>query len=225
MLKLKLILIILISAVKTHAQYYPNLSDMSFYNQYSGQQDLHYNDGWERDTNSINLENSIFEIKIANGTTHYLQTGFLNLKKDEVISFDHRITNMSGIGILQVSYIDTVGNIINIKTIAYNSSNTLNDTIIVNNDSKSRIRFTYTLNGSNQSAYFVIKTFSVIGLIPLTIKPNLQRVKKQFEIIEDEVLIYNIYGVCVYEGYLLDFYKVATKGQMYFTNKTKFIIQ
>lgn len=98
MKKIQLLLILLISSLTAKAQYYPSFSTMSFYDQSSGKQDLHYNDGWVRDTNSIVLEASVLKVKIKNGTTHYIQTGLLNLKKDDIISFDHRITNSSGSG-------------------------------------------------------------------------------------------------------------------------------
>jgi hypothetical protein len=78
--------------------------------------------------------------------------------------------------------------------------------------------------GGNNTARFELSSFSAVGLVPLPIKPTIQRPKQQVEVIEDEILIYNIFGVCVYEGYLSDFYKIGEKGQMYFTNKKKFIV-
>lgn len=220
-------LIFLFSAVTTQAQYYPDFSAMSFYNATSGKQDLHYNDGWTRDTNSIVLESSVIKVRLRTGTTHYVQTGLLNLKKDDIISFNHRITNSSGSGKVKISYIDSAGNITDIKTITYNSANTntLTDTVKVNNAKKCRIRFTFTKLGGNSTARFELSTFSAVGLIPLPVKPIIERPKQEIEVSEDEDLIYNIFGVCVYEGYLSEFYKIANKGEIYFTNKTKFIVQ
>jgi hypothetical protein len=199
---------------------------MSFYNVTLGKLDLHYDDDWSRDTNSIELDNSILKVRIKTGTTHYIQTGLLNLKKDDIISFDHRITNSSGSGTVKVSYVDSTGNVTDIKTITYNSANnnTLIDTVKVDNAKKNRVRFTFTKIGGNSTARFEISAFSAVGLIPLPIKPTIQKPKQQVEVIEDEVLVYNIFGVCVYEGYLSDFYSIANKGQVYFTNKKKFIV-
>jgi len=120
MKKLQLLFVLLISTLTTQAQYYPDFSTMSFYSQYSGKQDLHYNDGWTRDTNSIVLDNSVIKVRLRTGTTHYIQTGLLNLQKNDVISFDHRITNSSGSGKVKISYVDSAGNITDIKTITYN---------------------------------------------------------------------------------------------------------
>jgi len=226
MKKIQLLLILLISSLTTKAQYYPDFTSMSFYNVTLGKLDLHYDDDWSRDTNSIELDNSILKVRLKTGTTHYVQTGLLNLKKDDIISFDHRITNSSGSGTLNVSYVDSLGNITNVKTITYNSANTntMTDTIKVTNTKKSRVRFTFTKIGGNSTARFEISAFSAVGLIMLPIKPIIQRPKQQVEVIEDEVLVYNIFGVCIYEGYLSDFYSIANKGQVYFTNKKKFII-
>ena len=227
MKKIQLMLILLFSAVTTQAQYYPDFSAMSFYNQNSGKQDLHHNDGWTRDTNSIVLDNSVIKVRLRTGTTHYVQTGLLSLKKDDIISFDHRISNSSGSGTVKISYVDSLGNVTDIKTITYNSANnnTLTDTVKVNNNKRTRVRFTFTKIGGNSNARFEISTFSAVGLIPLPVKPIIERPKQDVEIIEDEVLIYNIFGVCVYEGCLSDFYKIGNKGEIYFTNKTKFIVQ
>lgn len=150
----------------------------------------------------------------------------MNLKKDNIISFDHRITNSSGSGTVNVSYVDSLGNVTNIKTITYNSANnnTVTDTVKVNNSKRVRVRFEFTKLGGNNTARFELSSFSAVGLVPLPIKPTIQRPKQQVEVIEDEILIYNIFGVCVYEGYLSDFYKIGEKGQMYFTNKKKFIV-
>jgi hypothetical protein len=226
MKKIQLLLILLISSLTAKAQYYPSFSTMSFYDQSSGKQDLHYNDGWTRDTNSIVLVNSVIEIKIKTGTKHYIQTGLLNLKKDDVISFDHRITNSSGSGTVKISHIDSVGNETNIKTITYNSANnnTLTDTVKVNNDKRVRVRFEFTKLGGNNTSRFELSSFSAVGLVPLPVKPLIEKPKSMIEIIEDEVLIYNIFGVCIYEGYLSEFYKICNKGQLYFTNRKKFIV-
>lgn len=227
MKKLQLMLILLFSTIKTQAQYYPDFTAMSFYNATSGMQDLHYNDGWTRDTNSIVLVNSAITVRIKNGTTHYVQTGLLNLQKDDIISFDHRITNSSGSGNVRVSYVDSAGNEVTIKTITYNSANnnTLIDTVKVLGNKKSRVRFTFTKIGGNNQVRFEISTFSAVGAIPLPIKPTIERPKQQIEVSEDEVLVYNLFGVCVYEGYLSEFYKIGDKGQVYFVNRKKFIIQ
>jgi len=226
MKKIQLMLILLFSTLTTQAQYYPDFTTMSFYNVTLGKLDLHYDDDWSRDTNSIELDNSILKVRIKTGTTHYIQTGLLNLKKDDIISFDHRITNSSGSGTVKVSYVDSTGNVTDIKTITYNSANnnTLIDTVKVDNAKKNRVRFTFTKIGGNSTARFEISAFSAVGLIPLPIKPTIQKPKQQVEVIEDEVLVYNIFGVCVYEGYLSDFYSIANKGQVYFTNKKKFIV-
>jgi hypothetical protein len=224
MKKIKLLLILLFSTLTTQAQYYPDFSVMSFYNQTSGKQDLHFNDGWTRDTNSITLTNSNIRIRLRTGTTHYVQTGLLDLKKNDVISFNHRKTNSSGSGKVKVSYVDSAGNITDIKTITYSSSNTLNDTIKVSVDKKVRVRFTFTKLSGNNNTRFEISSFSAVGLIILPIKPTVERPQREIEVIEDEVLIYNIFGVCVYEGYLSDFYQIAEKGQVYFTNKKKFVV-
>jgi len=226
MKKIQLMLILLFSTLTTQAQYYPDFTTMSFYNVTLGKVDLHYDNDWSRDTNSIELDNSILKVRIKTGTTHYIQTGLLNLKKDDIISFDHRITNSSGSGTVKVSYVDSTGNVTDIKTITYNSANnnTLIDTVKVDNAKKNRVRFTFTKIGGNSTARFEISAFSAVGLIPLPIKPTIQKPKQQVEVIEDEVLVYNIFGVCVYEGYLSDFYSIANKGQVYFTNKKKFIV-
>ncbi len=226
MKKIQLLLILLISSLTTKAQYYPDFTSMSFYNVTLGKLDLHYDDDWSRDTNSIELDNSILKVRLKTGTTHYVQTGLLNLKKDDIISFDHRITNSSGSGTLNVSYVDSLGNITNVKTITYNSANTntMTDTIKVTNIKKSRVRFTFTKIGGNNTARFELSTFSAVGLIPLPIKPIVEKPKQLVEVIEDEILVYNIFGVCIYEGYLSDFYSIANKGQVYFTNKKKFIV-
>lgn len=226
MKKIQLLLILLFSTLTTRAQYYPNFANMSFYDQFSGKQDLHYNDGWTRDTNSITLTNSVITVPIKTGTTHYVQTGFLQLMKNDVISFDHRITNSSGSGILDVSYVDSLGNQSLLKTITYSSANgnTMTDTIKVNMDKRVRVRFTYTKVGGNNNVRFEMSMFSAVGVIPLPIKPKVERPKQTVEVVEDEVLIYNIFGVCVYEGLLSDFYKIGEKGQMYFTERKKFII-
>jgi hypothetical protein len=227
MKKLQLMLILLFSAVTTQAQYYPDFTAMSFYNSTSCKQDLHYNDGWTRDTNSIVLDNSVLKVRIKNRTTHYVQTGLLSLKKDDVISFNHRISNSSGSGTVKISYVDSVGNITDIKTITYNSANnnTLTDTVKVNNNKRTRVRFTFTKIGGNNQVRFELSGFCAVGLIPLPIKPIIEKPKQEIEIIEDEVLVYNLFGVCVYEGYLSEFYKIGNKGEIYFTNKKKFIIQ
>jgi hypothetical protein len=219
--------VLLFSTLTAKAQYYPDFTAMSFYSQYSGKQDLHYNDGWTRDTNSIVLDNSVLKVRIKNGTTHYIQTGLLNLKKDDIISFNHRISNSSGVGKVKISYVDSAGNEVNIKTITYNSANnnTLTDTVKVSGTKRCRVRFTFTKTSGNSSCRFDISSFSAVGLIPLPVKPIIEKPKQEIEIIEDEVLVYNIFGVCVYEGYLSEFYKIGVKGQVYFTNKQKFIIQ
>jgi hypothetical protein len=226
MKKIQLMLILLFSTLTTQAQYYPDFTTMSFYNVTLGKLDLHYDDDWSRDTNSIELDNSILKVRIKTGTTHYIQTGLLNLKKDDIISFDHRITNSSGSGTVKVSYVDSTGNVTDIKTITYNSANnnTLIDTVKVDNAKKNRVRFTFTKIGCNSTARFEISAFSAVGLIPLPIKPIIEKSKQQVEVMEDEVLVYNIFGVCVYEGYLSEFYKIGNKGEVYFTNKKKFII-
>ena len=226
MKKLQLTLILLFSTLTTQAQYLPNFSTMSFYNQNSGLSDLHFDDDWTRDTNSIILSNSVIRVSIANGTTHYVQTGLLNLKKDDVISFDHRISNSSGSGTLTVSYIDNSNNEQVIKTLTYSSANTNNmtDTVKVLNDVTRRFRFTFTKLGGNNQVRFEISSFSAIGLVPLPVKPTIDKPKQAIEVVEDEVLVYNLFGVCIYEGYLSEFYKIANKGEVYFTNKKKFIV-
>lgn len=225
MKKLKLV-VLLFSTLTAKAQYYPDFSAMSFYNQYSGKQDLHYNDGWTRDTNSIVLDNSVIKVRLKNGTTHYVQTGLLNLQKDDIITFDHRISNSSGAGNVRVSYVDSAGNQINIKTITYNSANTntLSDTIKVSGTKRCRVRFTFTKLSGNSSCRFEISTFSAVGLVPLPVKPTVERPKQEIEVSESEVLVYNLFGVCVYEGYLSDFYKIGNKGEVYFIDRKKFII-
>jgi hypothetical protein len=226
MKKIKLLVILLICSLTIKAQYYPSFSTMSFYDQFSGKQDMHYNDDWTRDTNGIVLENSILKIKIKNGTTHYVQTGILDLKKDDVISFDHRITNSSGTGSVKVSYVDVSGNIIDIKTFTYNSSNTntMTDTIKMVGNYKYRIRFTYTKTNGNNTSIFEIISFSAITFTSIDIKPFVEETKPIIKINEDEVSIYNMFGVCVYQGYLSEFYQIGDKGVFYFTNKKKFII-
>jgi hypothetical protein len=227
MKKLQLTLILLFSTLTTQAQYLPNFSTMSFYNQNSGLSDLHFNDDWTRDTNSIILSNSVIRIPIANGTTHYVQTGLLNLKKDDIISFDHRISNSSGSGTLTVSYIDNSNNEQVIKTLTYNSANNSNmtDTVKILSDVSRRFRFTFTKSGGNNQVRFEISSFSVFNPIVLSYNPTIKSYKNTADVIEDEVSIYNMFGVCVYQGYLSEFYKIGNKGEMYFTNKTKFIIQ
>jgi hypothetical protein len=226
MKKLQLTLIFLFSILTTQAQYFPDFSTMSFYDQSSGKNDLHFDEDWIRDTNSIVLDNSVIKVSIANGTTHYVQTGFLTLKKDDIISFNHRISNSSGSGTLTVSYIDNANNEQILKTITYSSANTNNmtDTVNVSNDISRRFRFTFTKTGGNNQVRFEITAFSATGLIALPIKPIVERPKTEVEIIEDEVLIYNMFGVCVYQGYLSEFYKIGNKGQLYCTDKTKFMI-
>ena len=227
MKKLQLTLILLFSTLTTQAQYLPNFSTMSFYNQNSGLSDLHFDDDWTRDTNSIILDNSVIKIPIANGTTHYVQTGLLNLKKDDIISFDHRISNSSGSGTLTVSYIDNSNNEQVIKTLTYSSANTNNmtDTVKVLNNITRRFRFTFTKSGGNNQVRFEISSFSAYNPTALPYNPTIKSYENTAEVIEDEVSIYNVFGVCVYQGYLSEFYKIGNKGEMYFTNKTKFIIQ
>lgn len=226
MKKIQLTLILLFSTLATQAQYLPNFSTMSFYNQNSGISDLHFDDDWTRDTNSIILDNSVIKIPIANGTTHYIQTGLLSLKKDDIISFDHRISNSSGSGTLTVSYVDNSNNEQVIKTITYSSANTTNmtDTVNVLNDFTRRFRFTFTKSGGNNQVRFEISSFSVFYPIALPYNPTIKSYENTAEVIEDEVSIYNVFGVCVYQGYLSEFYKIGNKGEMYFTNKNKFVI-
>jgi hypothetical protein len=226
MKKIQLTLILLFSTLATQAQYLPNFSTMSFYNQNSGISDLHFDDDWTRDTNSIILDNSVIKVPIANGTTHYIQTGLLTLKKDDIISFDHRISNSSGSGTLTVSYVDNSNNEQVIKTITYHSANTSNmtDTVKVLNDVSRRFRFTFTKSGGNNQVRFEISSFSVYNPTSLPYNPTIKSYENKSEVIEDEVSIYNMFGVCVYQGYLSEFYQMGDKGVFYFTNKKKFII-
>jgi hypothetical protein len=224
MKKTQLLLILLISSLTAKAQYYPNFSTMSFYDQFSGKQDLHYNDGWTRDTNSITLTGSIITVPIKTWTSHYFQTGLMNLTKNDVITVTHRMTNSSGSGVVKITYVDSIGYEDTITITTYKSANNITLTDTIKNTGRKRIRFTFTKLGGNNNVRFEVSSFSAVGLIILPIKPIVERPKQEFEIIEDEVLIYNIFGVCVYEGYLSDFYKIGEKGQMYFTNKKKFVI-
>lgn len=119
-----------------------------------------------------------------------------------------------------------MGSVIDVKTLTYNSANnnTLTDTIKVYGTHRFKVRFTFTKTSGNSTSIFEISSFSAVGLVPLPVKPLIEKPKSMIEVNEDEVLVYNIFGICIYEGYLSEFYKICNKGQVYFTDKKKFIV-
>jgi hypothetical protein len=227
--KIKLLAILLISlTTELKSQYNPDFSTSTFYNSNSSK-DLHYHQGWTRDTSGMQIVNSEMEISIFNNSTYALNTGFLTLSPGDIIYIDHRITNSSSNADLKISYVDDLGNEFLAKTINYGSANTqtLTDTVNVSKFGSYKIKLSYTKENGNNSQRFIIQDFSILNPVPLPIRsPENRGISSEPEIEEEgEIEVYTITGQKVFTGYREEFLPKAEKGRIYIIKGEKFIIQ
>jgi hypothetical protein len=226
--KIKLMLLLLIATTTLNAQYYTNFSTSTFYD-VNSTNDLHYDEGWTRDTSSMQIVNSEMEISIFKNSTYSLTTGFLPLRNGDIIYIDHRITNASGNGDLLISYVDSFNNIVSAKTISYNSANTQStiDTVNVKLFGSYKIQLSYTKGNGNNQQRFILKDFSIINPIPLPIINRQREEIVSLNQLEDEEVIevYNISKQRVFVGYKKDFLLQADKNTIYIIKDNKIVVQ
>lgn len=228
MKKIKLLLLLLVTTIALKAQYNPNFSTFTFYD-VNSTNDLHYDEGWTRDTSSMQIVNAEMSISIFNNSTYSLTTGFLPLRSGDVIYIDHRVTNASGNPSLDISYIDSFNNVVFAKTINYGSANIQSsvDTVQVKLFGSYKIQLSYTKSSGNNQQRFILQDFSIINPIPLPIGNNRRDIIETPDVLEDEEIIevYNLSKQKVFVGYKKDFFLQANKETIYIINNNKFIVR
>jgi hypothetical protein len=226
--KFKLMLLLLIATTTLNAQYNPSFSTFTFYD-VNSTNDLHYDEGWTRDTSSMQIINSEMNISIFNNSTYSLTTGFLPLRSGDIIYIDHKVTNASGNPSLDVYYVDSFNNVVFARTIAYSSANVQStiDTVQVKLFGSYKIQLSYTKSSGNNQQRFILEDFSIINPIPL---PIINRQREEIVLLnqlEDEEVIevYNISKQRVFVGYKKDFLLQADKNTIYIIKNNKIVVQ
>jgi len=225
MKKIKLFLLLLATST-LNAQYYTNFSTSTFYDVNSNN-DLHYDEGWTRDTPSMQIVNSEMKVSIFKNSTYDLNTGIISMKKGDIIFIDHRVSNASSSANLTISYVDSLDNVVFAKTIAYSSANIQStvDTVQVNRSGNYKIKLSFTKGSGNNQQHFILKDFSIYNPTFLPYKEP----EKQVSIIdkiedEDTIYVYNSNKQLIYQGLKKDFFSKAEKNTIYIIKDFKFII-
>lgn len=220
--------VLLFVILNLKSQYFTNISTSTFYNSTSTTNDLHFDEGWVRDTSSIQLINGEIEVRIRQNSSGNITTGFISLLSGDIIFIDHKVSNASNAASLSIYYVDSFNNNILAKTINYSSANiqSMTDTVNVTKIGSYKIRLEFSKTTGNNQQHFHLMAFSVYNPLALPYIPSIKRLVTPV-IDEDSGDIINVFDITnkkIFEGYLIDFYKIADKNKLYIINDKKIII-